>query len=238
MRAGVFCLMAALAGCSSGGTTERPGLRVAEEALRAGSPEIALQVAQGVLSQAPDDVPALLIQGEANLLTGKTDEAGTAFQHALRLKPNSVPGKLGLGRLRLSTDTAEAMSLFQDVLKQEPRNLSALNNLGIARDLLGDHQQAQEAYRQVLAIDPANGAAKVNLALSMAMSGNANDAIALIAPLATAAGATPRLRHDYAVVLAMAGKEGEAERILRTDLSSEQVKQVLAALRQQRSGGS
>ena len=232
-----LCSIAMLANCSSS-PPEPQGMGVAEEALRAGAPALALQVSLGILARAPDDVHALLIQGDAATLLGQSNDAAAAFMHALRLKPDSVRGKLGLGRLRLTTDAAEAAILFQDVVKQEPRNVSALNNLGIARDLLGQHQLAQESYRQVRTIDPANAAGTVNLALSLAMGGNAADGVTLIAPLATAPGAIPRLRHDYAAVLALAGREAEAGQILGHDLSPEQVKQVLDALRQQRSGGS
>lgn len=237
VRALCLCTLAVLASCSSPPSLHQ-GTAVAEEALRAGSPTIALQVAQGILAQTPDDVSALLIQGDAAAQLGKSSEAATAFTQALHLKSNSVRAKLGLGRLRLSTDANEAAALFEDVVKQEPRNLNALNNLGVARDLLGQHRQAQEAYKQVHAIDPANAGGTVNMALSLAMSGNAADGATLIAPLATAGSASPQLRHDYAVVLAMAGRETEAGQILARDLDPEQVKQVLDTLRQQRSDGS
>ena len=210
---------------------------MAEEALRTGAPALALQVAQSILQRSPDDVGALLIQGDANVQLGKSSDAAAAYTHALRLKSDSARAKLGLGRLRLSTDANAAASLFQDVLKQDPRNVSALNNLGIARDLMGQHREAQVAYRQVREIDSANVAAQVNLALSLAMSGAGADAVQLIAPLATAPSATPQLRHDYAVVLAMAGRETEAGQILARDLPSDQVKLVLDTLREQRAGG-
>ncbi len=229
----IVCLMAALAGCS-GSKPDHSGVVVAEEALRNGSPTLAMQVTQGILARSPDDVPALLMQGDAATQLGKFNDAEAAFLHALRLQPDSIRGKVGLGRLRLSTDATEAASLFQDVVRREPRNLNALNNLGVARDLLGQHRAAQESYRQVRALDPANTAAQVNLALSLAMSGNAADGLLLIAPLANESSASPKVRHDYAAVLAMAGRENEAEQILGHDLSPSQVRQVMDALRDQR----
>ena len=232
-----LALAAVLASCSSP-PPRHQGTAVAEAALRAGSPALALQAVQGILAQTPDDVPALLIQGDAAALLGQRDEAAAAFTRALRHSPDSTRAKLGLGRLRLYTDANEAASLFQDVVKQEPRNLSALNNLGIAHDLLGQHQKAQESYRRARAIDPTNSPAQVNMALSLAMSGNTADAVLLIAPLATDPSATPQMRHDYAVVLAMAGRESEAGQILARDLPPDQVKQALDTIRQQRAGGS
>jgi Flp pilus assembly protein TadD len=230
--------LAALAGCGGGSPPPRnPGITVAEEALRAGAPDMAVQAAGAILAHQPDDVPALLVQGDAFAQLNKRDEAASAFSHALRLQADSVRAKMGLGRLRLSTDTGEAITLFQGVLKQEPRNLTALTDLGIAYDLMGQHREAQDAYHRAQGIDSGNTPVRVNLALSLAMSGDSAEAVALIAPLATASAATPQLRHDYAVVLAMGGRETEAKKILTHDLSADQAQAVLDAIRQQRSGG-
>ena len=230
--------MMSLAGCAGGGSQSsgQPGLKVAEEALRGGTPLIAMQVAQGVLARTPDDVPALLVQADAATQLGRNNDAAATYQRVLHLRPDSTHAKIGLGRQRLMTDPHEAVTLFQDVARREPRNLSALNNLGIARDLLGQHHEAQDAYRQARAVDPANVAARVNLALSLAMSGDSANAVPLIAPLANDPTASAQVRHDYAAVLAMAGREGEAEKILVRDMSPAEVRQVLEALRQQRNG--
>ena len=67
-------------------------------------------------------------------------------------------------------------------------------------------------------------------ALSLAMSGQGARALPLIQPLASAPGASRKVRHDYAVVLAMSGKRAEAERILAADLTPEEVRQALAEL--------
>ncbi len=234
----VLCLMCWLAACSQ----QRPapagtGVSVAEQELRSGSPGLALQMTQSILEHTPDDLTALLVHGDAAAQLGKTGDASTAFIHALRLQPNSVRGQLGLGRLRLATDPTEAATLFGEVVKREPNNVTGWNNLGIARDLLGQHREAQEAYRHVHALDATNAAATVNMALSLAMSGDGADGVALIAPLATASYASAQLRHDYAVVLAMAGRETEAGQILAHDLSPDQVKQALDTIRQQKAGG-
>ncbi len=232
-----LCLLAVLAACSGARRDERPGVAAAEEALRNGSPALAAQIAQGMLARNPEDVPALLMQADAETQLGRQTEAAANYQHALRQNPGSVRGKMGLGRLRLATDAAEAAALFEDVAKLEPRNVAALNNLGIARDLLGQHRTAQDAYRLVRSIDAGNIPAQVNLALSLAMSGDGAEAVRLIAPLATEASASPKLRHDYAAVLAMAGRENEAEQILRRDLSPQEVRQVLEAIRDRRNSG-
>ena len=104
-----------------------------------------------------------------------------------------------------------------------------MNNLGIARDLLGRHAEAQDAYRQALGISPDLVASKVNLALSMAMSGNGARAQQILGPIAMSDGATKKLRHDYAAVLAMSGNQAGAEKILSADLQPAEVREAMAA---------
>jgi len=232
MRIRTLLLVLALAGC--GGPVERefsrstPSLNVADAALRGGSAQVALQVASGVLASSPNNAEALTIQGDAQTMLGRTDAAITSYEQALRADKDMIRAKIGLGRLRLGNDPATAERLFLEVLGKDPRDTTALNNLGIARDLQGHHAGAQSAYRQALGINPELHAAQVNLALSLAMSGRGSQAIPLIQPLATQPGATRKLRHDYAAVLAMSGRRAEAEAILQGDLTPAEVRQAMA----------
>jgi Flp pilus assembly protein TadD len=228
--AGVVILLA-MNSCGSSTTsdlgTRPPGLSVAEAALQGGSAEIALQVSNGILRGAPNNIAALAVKGDALSLLGAHDQAETIFNALMKMDPNSVRANIGLGRIRLGKDPAAAESLFQTVLRHEPKNLTALNNIGIARDLLGRHADAQTAYRVALAANPDLDAARVNMALSMAMSGQAPAAVQLLRQRATEPGAPEKIRHDYAMVLAMAGNRAEAERILSQKLNQDEVRQAL-----------
>jgi Flp pilus assembly protein TadD len=212
---------------SSGTGARTPGLNVAQAALDGGAGQIALQVSDGVLRDSPGNVRALEIKGDALTLLGDYDQAGKIFQALLAKDPNSVRAGIGLGRVKLAKDPAAAEPLFQQVLQHDPKNVTALNNLGIARDLQGHHGQAQPAYREALAIDPDLESAQVNLALSMAMSGQGPAAIKLLHAKATQAGAPSKVKHDYAVVLAMAGYRAGAERVLSDDMPPEEARQLL-----------
>lgn len=220
-----------LGGCARGGGlgSNQPGLTVADAALRSGSPQVALQVAAGVLAGQPDNPKALEIQGEAQTMLGRLDEAADSFSHALKRDGSSVRAIVGLGRLKLATDPSAAETLFLQALQRDPRDTTALNDLGIARDLQGRHTDGQTAYRQALAITPELTAAQVNLALSLAMTGQGDNALRIMRPLAITPGASRKLRHDYAAVLAMAGDRAEAERILSADLSPDEVQQAMTA---------
>ncbi len=196
--------------------------------MRGGSPQVALRVDDGLLAKDPRNVAALINRGDAQTALQQLDAASASYADALRADPQSVAARIGLGRLRLTTDPSAAETLFNDALQRAPRNAAALNNLGIARDLLGRHDEAQAAYRQAIGIDPQMSGAQVNLALSMAMAGRANDATPLLRPLASSPNAGRKLRQDLAAVLAMAGNRSEAEQILAQDLPPDQVSQALA----------
>ena len=211
----------------AGTGTRAPSLNVAQAALEGGSGQIALQVSEGVLREHPNDTRAMEIKGDALTLLGDPDQAAAIFQALLAKDPNSIRANIGLGRIRLAKNPAAAEALFQQVLKRDPKETTALNNLGIARDLQGHHAEAQVAYHQVLAVDPNLESAQVNLALSMAMSGHGPEAVRLLQARATQPGAAVKVRHDYAVVLAMAGNRPEAERVLSNDLAPDEVRRVL-----------
>ncbi len=231
VRSAGLALLLSMSGCgtimSSNTGARAPGLNVAEAALQGGAGQIALQVSDGVLQGSPNDVRALEIKGDALTLLGDYDQAGGIFEALLAKDPNSVRAGIGLGRVKLAKDPAAAELLFQQVRQHDPKNVTALNNVGIARDLQGHHAQAQPAYREALAINPDLESAQVNLALSMAMSGQGPAAIKLLQARATQPGAPSKVKHDYAVVLAMAGNRAGAERVLNDDMPPDEARQLL-----------
>jgi Flp pilus assembly protein TadD len=234
-------LLLSLAGCADNGTpalrTGAPGIEVAQAAMRGGSPQMALQIVAGILAKDPTNRAALVMQGDALTALGRLDEAGISFEAALKSDSASVDAHIGLGRLRLGTDPAAAEALFLEALQRQPRNAVALNNLGIARDLLGRHTDAQTAYHEAMAANPSMTAAQVNLALSLAMDGQARNAVQLLRPLASNPGASRQVRHDLAAVLTMSGDKDEAQRILSKDLSATEVRQAMEGYAAARSAG-
>jgi Flp pilus assembly protein TadD len=237
-HAAAAVVLFSLCACSGESVTRAttPGLDVAQAALRGGSPQVAINVTDGILKTDPDNVAARCLRGDALTVLGHMGEAEADYNAASSGHPLSDCGRVGLGRLRLATDPASSEALFLDALQHDPRNTTAWNDLGIARDLLGRHTEAQDAYRRALGIDPELSAAQVNLALSLAMSGQGEQATSLIRPMATAPGASRKMRHDYAAVLAMSGDRAGAERLLQTDLSPTEINEFLDRLDAPRAG--
>jgi Flp pilus assembly protein TadD len=234
VRSAGLAILLTMNGCGELGSSislgtgaRAPSLKVAEAALQGGSGQIALQVTESVLQKSPDDVHALEIKGDALAQMGDYDDAIPVYQGLLAKDPNSTRATIGMGRIKLTKDPAAAAALFEQVLRRDPKDLTALNNLGIARDLMGRHAEAQTVYRQALAANPDLDSAKVNLALSMAMSGQGPAAVQLLKAKATEPGAAVKVKHDYAVVLAMAGNRPEAERVLSENMSPDEIHQML-----------
>jgi Flp pilus assembly protein TadD len=205
-----------------------PGLDVADVALANGAPETALRIAQQALAANPHNVPALIRSASAQAALGQRDQAARSLATALAIAPDNTEASLGLGRLKLATNPAEAAEIFLRVTTRYPQNVVALVDLGIARDLLGQHDEAQRNYRQALAIEPDRLAAKVNLGLSLALSGDPRQAIGLLRPLALGPETSPRIREDLAVALTLAGDNAEAVSILYKDMPQPEVLTTVA----------
>jgi Flp pilus assembly protein TadD len=220
----VSALVLALMGCTNPMQTSSgappPGrltLRVADAALAAGEPDMALRVAELILRDQPRNVPALLAKGDALYAMGHPDQARGVYRAAVAIDPSSVGAQIGLGRTLVRVDPKAAEAAFLEAATRAPDNVIALSNLGLARDLQGRHDAAQAAYRQALAVAPDTADVKLNLGLSLALSGKSAEAVAQLRPLAGDPGPTDVPRKDLAAALTLAGDQVEARLVLRGD---------------------
>jgi Flp pilus assembly protein TadD len=204
-----------------------PSENFAKTALSDGAPEMALSVSANVLKTHPDDEDALLVQAGALAQLGRTQEAEASFRRVLARDPASAAAARGLGRLLLATDPAGAAASFQQAIDHDAADAASLNDLGIARDLQGQHAEAQAAYRKALAISADMTAATANLALSLSLSGHAAEGVQLIGPLAERPDAAPRLRYDLAAVETMAGDRQAAASVLKEAMPADQLQGAL-----------
>ncbi|NPD69195.1 tetratricopeptide repeat protein [Lichenicola cladoniae] len=241
----VFLGMLALTGCANGGrqpAAGRLGLGLADSALAGGAPSLALQVSKAVLARNPNDVPALLRRGDAYYQLGDYPRAAASYRQALTLHVRSVPALMGLGRVALATSPAEASARFSEVLALEPTNQAAMSNRGVALDLSGLHAEAQDDYRRAIALahaDAARGievgadsgalaATQVDLAVSMAISGQPAAAVRILQPIASSPDASPRVRQDLAMALALDDRADDAARLLLTQMSQSQARSAMS----------
>ncbi|HWR98929.1 MAG TPA: tetratricopeptide repeat protein [Candidatus Methanoperedens sp.] len=105
-------------------------------------------------------------------------EARDEFLEALRLAPTSADvhrgdgGLLLAGALAALGRDAEAIPLYREALRENPRQPVVLINLGLALAGQGALGEAIARYREALAIDPASFEAHVNLGNALAVSGS------------------------------------------------------------------
>jgi Flp pilus assembly protein TadD len=196
------------AGLSSDTGRLSPG--VGNAALAEGESDMALHVANFVLEKDPGNVQAMITRANALYATGDMAGADTAYRAATTSDPSSVIAWLGLGRVLLRSDPHAAALAFQTVVARAPDNAVGWNNLGIAHDLEGQHDEAQIAYRRSLALAPGAEDVQANLGLSLALSGHAPEAVALLRPLATRPGAPQIWRDDFEVARAAARDDAAA----------------------------
>lgn len=162
-----------LAACASNRgefSSKPPSLHVGEVALRSQEPGIAASIAENRLAQDPGDLDALLLRSQAQAAQGQTVPATIGFRQILTERPNSPDAALGLARILMPTNPAAADAVLAPFAIRGDATAAIWNNLGVARDLLGRHVDAQAAYRSALAADPTMQSAQVNLARSLSLT--------------------------------------------------------------------
>jgi Flp pilus assembly protein TadD len=207
----IALLFVVLLGACSGPKSQElanrpPSLSVAQSALDGGSPDVALRICSDTARREPRNTAAQICAGNVLAALGRHADAEVAFERALQMAPENDDALMGLGRLRLATDPPGAEALFQHVVEHQAANADAWNDIGIARDLQGHHEDAQVAYGRALGLMPSMSAAEVNMALSMAMSGHADEAVRRLRRLGDDPTASPRVRENLAAALAMVDK--------------------------------
>ena len=233
MRAFLLLILLLPAACATPGdqsSAKLPSLRVGAAALAGGAPEAALNVARRQLATNRDNLAALLMEGQALTDMGQIPQAEASFRRAAHVSPAPAAAEFGLARVLLLTGRAsEAETAFRSALSQQPSDSRALCDLGIAQDMQEHHAEAQKSYAAAIVVAPELDAARVNMGLSLALAGDSAKAVAVLSPLAAPPTAPPRVRQDLATALALSGDQAGAEKLLRRDLSAEQVPVAMAA---------
>jgi Flp pilus assembly protein TadD len=216
-----FALGGVVGGCSGARLSDhvlgQPTLRVADAALAAGAPDMALRVADIVLAKHPRDIAAFITRGDSLYALGQGDMARAAYRAAIAIDPTAASANVGLGRTLVKSDPRSAEAAFLSALTKEPDNIVALNNLGVARDLQGRSAEAQEAYRKALTVAPGSADVQINLGMSLALSGRRAEAAQLLRGVVAVPGAARAWRYELFAGLSLAGDGPSAQQILMAD---------------------
>lgn len=203
--------------------------RIGDTALRSGETETAVGLFQQATLTDSRNVTAALGLGDALLAAGRNLDASRAFERALTIQPNLPAASYGYARSMIAIQRPEvAVEHLRKLVAHNPSSVEALNALGVAQDLLGDHEAASGTYRLALSMVPASASVRNNLALSLALQERFADAVDLLRPLAEGPEATRRGRQNLALVYGLQGDMNAAERISRVDLGGSDLANNLA----------
>jgi tetratricopeptide (TPR) repeat protein len=111
-------------------------------------------------------------------LSGRGDEARSAYESALEQNPRLVSARINLGRLLHDAGRfAEAESMYRAALDDDPGSALAAFNLGVALEDRGRPEAAVDAYSRAIAIDDTHADAHFNLSRLLEAKGDRRAAL-------------------------------------------------------------
>ncbi len=166
-------------------------------------------------------------------------EAAAVMQTAAVKSPKdeAVLGEYGKA-LADAGELAQARDVLTRAYTPDNPRWDIMSVQGAVADRMGDHGAAMQFYRDALKIAPGEPGILTNMGLSLALSKQLPEAERALREAAASPKADGRTRGDLALVLALEGKFAEAEKVSRTDLSSEDAHANAEAVRQMLAAGS
>jgi len=156
-------------------------LQNANAALKAGQLDTAHSMAQEVLKEAPNQVPALHIAGLAKLQSGHAQDAITYLAQAASLDGTNKMLLMHLGVAYGATgDEEKAAESFRQVITVDPDFLAAYGNLGLALSKLSRFEEAESVYRSLLERDSDNAMALEGMGRVLIELGRDDDAVEVL----------------------------------------------------------
>lgn len=186
-----------------------------------------------IYADKPGDKTASINYARALRSLTRYKEASAVMQAAAVRAPRDyeVLGEYGKA-LADEGDLQQARDVLTRSYPPDRPNWTLLSAQGSVADRLDDHQSAQTFYRAALKIAPNEPAVLSNLGLSYALSRQLPLAEQTLKAAAAQPKADARVRQNLALVLALEGKFAEAEQESAHDMTPDEARHNVAAIRQ------
>ena len=171
---------------------------------------------------------------EALTKTGKTKEADAQVSAWLKAHPDDNAVRLHFATLSMNSDNKAAIEQFQAILKQDPKNVGALNNLALAYYKEKD-PRALEYAEKAAAAAPANPAVLDTLGFLLVENGDVKRGLPYLEKAAASAPNAVGIRYNLALAQAKSGDKESArknlEEVIAKGGNSPKVEEAKAVLK-------
>jgi len=212
----VLAISLSLTGCMRGNdpTAALDGSTRSQEALRAEADNL-----QKRYSANPGDKTISLSYAHVLTALDEKNQAAAVLQAALVKSPKDRDLLAAFGKALVDTGAYnQALEVLSSAHSPDRPDWHVLSAEGIASDSVGQHDRAQGLYLAALKIEPDDPTLMSNLGLSYALARKLPDAERVLTQAANSPRATPKVRQNLALVLALEGRFDNALQMLRHDL--------------------
>jgi tetratricopeptide (TPR) repeat protein len=115
-------------------------------ALRARDYDKAVELSRAALAKSPDNAPLWTLQGIAFASKGDNKDALTAFQHALKISPNSIAALAGAAQIEYQAGNPGAVPLLKHLLELRPEEPTAHAMLAVLEYRQGNCEAAASHF--------------------------------------------------------------------------------------------
>lgn len=245
--AAVLCAAFVLSGClGSGGSGESLSpltpeaksnlldadgtslLRIGQSFEAAGDLAGAMRLYRRAARKLPDSAEPQVRMGNMMARANRNTEAWKFYQAGLAIE-SAHPGlHLGLAKLEIAggreDDAIARLLALKNTATAEPEVFIAL---GLAYDLIGDHDAARAAYGDALDLDAKNAKAIRSLALSFAITSEYETAAGLLKVLVNHPTERRKARISLALIYVMSDQAVAAEQLLGFNMEPDEVRAMM-----------
>jgi Flp pilus assembly protein TadD len=228
--------MLALSGCKTVNMDDVTGSIGGPSRPASSSPEdlrVYSEQLRGRYEAHPDDRKVAMAYAKSLRARDLNDQAAAVLQNLAIKNPRDREVLAAYGKALADTGQLQrAQSVLEGADSPDDPNWSVVSTRGSIADQLGDHAAAQGYYETALKLAPGEPSVLSNLGLSYALSHQLPQAESVLREAAASPRSDMRERQNLALVLALQGKFPEAEQVSQRDLSPQQAKENVAAIRQ------